>query len=69
MTFEITEKQPHSKGTVYSITVNNKIIRILFLFHAIERIKKWNVTEKHGRGNFVDAGRSFARSWKQAYRS
>lgn len=45
MTIEITDKQPHSKGMLYSIKIADRIVIILFLFHAIDRIKKWGITE------------------------
>ena len=46
MTIEILEKQTHSKGEVYTIRIQEKTIKMLFLFHAIERIKKWNIKEE-----------------------
>ncbi|MBI5187935.1 MAG: hypothetical protein HZA07_02515 [Nitrospirae bacterium] len=46
MTIEIIERQTHSKGEVYTIRVQEKTVKILSLFHAIERIKKWNIKEE-----------------------
>jgi hypothetical protein len=46
MTIEIIDKQIHSRGELYTIKIQEKTINILFLFHAIERIKKWNIKEE-----------------------
>ncbi len=46
MTIEIVKKQTHSKGKVYTIRIYEKVIKILFLVHAIERIKKWAIKEE-----------------------
>ena len=46
MTIEIIERQIHNRGKVYTIRVQEKTVKILFLFHAIERIKKWNIKEE-----------------------
>jgi hypothetical protein len=46
MTIEIIERQINSKGEVYTIRVQEKTVKILFLIHAIERIKKWNIKEE-----------------------
>ncbi|MBI5213758.1 MAG: DUF4258 domain-containing protein [Nitrospirae bacterium] len=46
MTIEIIDKQPNVKGVIYSIKASGKILKVLFLFHAIERIKKWGITEE-----------------------
>ncbi len=46
MTLEIVDKQPHNKGEIYLIRINDKIVKILFLLHAIERIKRWNIKEE-----------------------
>ena len=46
MAIKIIDKQSHSKGEIYTIGVQEKTIKILFLFHAIERIKKWNIKEE-----------------------
>ena len=46
MTIEIIERQIHNRGEVYTIRVQEKTVKILFLFHAIERIKKWNMKEE-----------------------
>ncbi|MGB9892392.1 MULTISPECIES: hypothetical protein [Thermodesulfovibrio] len=40
MIIEIIEKTLLSKGTIYKLKIDNKIIEIFFLSHAIERIKK-----------------------------
>lgn len=46
MAVEITNRQIHSKGEIYTIKVKEETIRILFLIHALERIKKWNIKEE-----------------------
>jgi len=45
MNIEIIEKLTHPRGELYSVKVNEKVIEILFLKHAIERIKKWKINE------------------------
>lgn len=46
MLIEITDKQAHGKGKIYTIRTQEKTIKVLFLFHAIERIKKWELREE-----------------------
>lgn len=46
MTIKIIDRQTHSRGKVYTLKVQEKTIKILFLFHAIERIKKWDIKEE-----------------------
>lgn len=46
MTIEITERQSHIKGMLFSIKASDKIVKVLYLFHAMERIKKWGITEE-----------------------
>lgn len=46
MAIEILDKQSHSRGEIYTIEIEEKTIKILFLSHAIERIKKWNIKEE-----------------------
>ncbi|MDI6728118.1 MAG: DUF2283 domain-containing protein [Thermodesulfovibrionales bacterium] len=40
MTIEIIDKQSLTKGMLYSIKASDKILKILYLFHAIERIRE-----------------------------
>lgn len=46
MTIEIIDKISHPKGMLYSVRINRHIINILLLFHAIERMKKWGISDK-----------------------
>jgi hypothetical protein len=46
MTIEIIDKISHPKGMLYSLRINGHMINILFLFHAIERMKKWAISDK-----------------------
>ncbi len=46
MIIEIVDRQPHRKGEIYTIKIQEKTVKILFLVHAIERIKKWNINEQ-----------------------
>ena len=46
MTIEIIDKISHPKGMLYRVRINGHIINILFLFHAIERMKKWGISDK-----------------------
>jgi len=40
------ERKSHQKGNIYRVIINNSVVEILFLFHAIERINRWNLKEK-----------------------
>jgi len=42
----IITRNKHPKGILYEINVEIKNVKILFLFHAIERMKKWKITEE-----------------------
>ena len=42
----IITRKKHPKGILYEINVEIKNVKILFLFHAIERMKKWKITEE-----------------------
>ena len=46
MAIEIIDIQSHNRGKIYTIRIQPKTVRILFLAHAIERIKKWNIKEE-----------------------
>ena len=46
MTIEIINKQAHSKGEIYSVQFEEKIIKFLVLFHAKERMIKWGLKEE-----------------------
>ncbi len=46
MTIKIIDRRTHSNGEIYTIKAQDTIIKILFLFHAIERIKKWGLKEE-----------------------
>lgn len=46
MITEIIEKKLLSKGTIYKLKIDNKIIDIFFLSHALKRIKKWQINEE-----------------------
>ncbi len=48
MAIEIIEIQSHNKGKVYTIRIQGNKVRVLFLAHAIERIKKWNIKDEMG---------------------
>jgi hypothetical protein len=45
MTFRIIKKDNHFRGILYSIKIDNENCSILFLNHAIDRMKKWNLDE------------------------
>lgn len=44
MGIETLERKPHTKGEIFVFCIGDKTIEILFLFHAIERILKWELT-------------------------
>lgn len=46
MTIEIIDRQRHNRGEIYTLRCKENIIKILFLFHAVERIRRWNLKEK-----------------------
>lgn len=43
---KLIKKASQKRGIIYTIQVNNKTIDVLFLYHAIERMKKWNITDE-----------------------
>ncbi len=43
MTFNIIDRKSHQKGEILIISVQEKVVRILFLSHAIERMEKWQI--------------------------
>jgi len=45
-TINIIGRQTHSKGEIYTVEIQAQVIKILFLFHAIERTKRWGITEE-----------------------
>ena len=46
MAIEIIDRQSHKNGEIYVIKAQKETIKILFLFHAIERIRKWGLKEE-----------------------
>ncbi|BCB96858.1 hypothetical protein JZK55_17800 [Dissulfurispira thermophila] len=46
MIISFIDKQSHSKGEIYTIKIGERTLRVLFLHHAIERIKKWGIKEE-----------------------
>lgn len=46
MTIDIIDKASHPKGTLFTVKINGHMINILFLSHAIERMKKWSISDK-----------------------
>ncbi|MEN2986003.1 MAG: hypothetical protein ABDH16_05045 [Thermodesulfovibrionaceae bacterium] len=54
MTIEIIDKKPHARGIIYTLKANGKILKILLLFHAIERIKKWQINAFKGGDVYED---------------
>jgi len=36
----------HHKGVIYKFESGGKSITVLFLYHAIERLRKWNLKEE-----------------------
>src|SRR4030042_1529791 len=46
MIIEIIDKLSHPKGMLYNVKINGDIINILLLSHAIERMKKWGISDK-----------------------
>jgi hypothetical protein len=46
MAIKIIDIQSHNKGKVYTIRIQGNTVRVLFLAHAIERIKKWNIKDE-----------------------
>lgn len=43
MKLKIIKEEIHGKGILYKIKFKGRLIKILFTFHAIERIKKWKL--------------------------
>jgi len=43
---EIISEQPHSRGKIYVLGISGRTARVLFTSHAIERTKRWEITEE-----------------------
>lgn len=46
MNIKIINRHNHIKGEIFTIGLQKKTIEILFLLHAIERIKKWKIKKE-----------------------
>jgi len=46
MEFTIAEISVHDRGKLYTLKIEEKRISILFLYHALERMMKWCLTEE-----------------------
>lgn len=46
MKIEIIDKISHPKGMLYVVKIDGQNLTILILFHAIERMKKWEISDK-----------------------
>ena len=46
MVIEIIDRQSHKNGEIYKIRFQEKTIKILFLIHAMERIRRWELKEE-----------------------
>ena len=46
MQLEIIDRLSNDRGVIYKIKISDKNKEILYLSHAIERIKKWGITEE-----------------------
>ncbi len=46
MPFEIVNISPHPKGNLYEIRISGWMVDILFLFHAVDRMKKWGIADR-----------------------
>ena len=44
MIIDIIRIEEHNKGKFFTFSIGNEKRRILFLFHALNRIKKWDST-------------------------
>ena len=45
MKFKRTDEYTHKRGKVYTFVVDNDIVKILFLHHALWRAQKWQLSE------------------------
>jgi len=46
MLIRIVGKEAHSRGFLYNFESEGKSIVVLFLYHALERMRKWNLKEE-----------------------
>jgi len=46
MSIEIIERQSHNKGILFTVRSASRIVKILYLTHAIERVMKWGLNEE-----------------------
>jgi len=44
MKIEIIKIEEHDRGKIFTFSIGNEQRKILYLFHAMERIKKWRLT-------------------------
>jgi len=42
----ILEIQAHTRGKIYKISADGKVVSILLTFHALERTQRWKLTEE-----------------------
>ena len=46
MKLRILEIQAHTRGKIYKISADGKVVSILLTFHALERTQRWKLTEE-----------------------
>ncbi|MGQ9648414.1 MAG: DUF4258 domain-containing protein [Thermodesulfobacteriota bacterium] len=46
MTIRVIDKISHPQGMLYNVEINTHAVTIILLFHAIERMKKWGISDK-----------------------
>lgn len=54
MQIELIAREDHEKGVICKFQVEGKSIAVLFLYHAVEGMKKWNLAEEMVGETLVD---------------
>ena len=44
MKIEIARIEEHDRGKIFTLSIQHEKRKILYLFHALDRIKKWSLT-------------------------
>ena len=46
MTLTVTSIEAHERGRVYHVTAEDRTLKVLLTFHALDRIAKWRLTDQ-----------------------
>lgn len=46
MTLTVTAIEAHERGRVYHVTAEDRTLKVLLTFHALDRMAKWRLTDQ-----------------------